>query len=263
MQCWRMDLEYEGTRFSGWQIQPHCRTIQGDLTNAAQKVLGTEVKIAGAGRTDAGVHAMHQVAHLKVVSRAPSLSCKQLRNKINDLLPHDINVIEISPANPSFHARHDASSRYYLYQIATRRSAFGKPFVWWVRDKLDVEEIARAWKSLAGRHDFKTFADARDENTSSLINVYSATLSVTGDLILLRIGAERFLWKMVRRLVGVVVEIGRGNSGSLMNVDDDVFTLDRKMVAALTAPPSGLFLEHVLYAGDPLPGTVRPLLNLR
>src|SRR4030095_11733044 len=148
MPTYRLTLEYEGTRYSGWQAQGNTqKTVQGHLLRAARDVLG-EVDIGGAGRTDAGVHASGQVAHLR--TRKP-LDPLQLSRKWNALLPHDINILDAVRAKDNFHARHDAESRVYLYQIATRRTAFAKPFVWWIKDRLDLDAMQGAASGIARR----------------------------------------------------------------------------------------------------------------
>src|SRR5437588_5191939 len=140
MPTYKLTIEYEGTRYSRWQAQGNTpKTIQGHLLRAAAQVAG-EADVGGAGRTDAGVHAAGQVAHLRV---RKATDPAQLVRKLNDLLPHDINILSAARVADGFHARHDAVSRVYLYQIATRRTAFAKPFVWWVKDRLD----------FAGMHD--------------------------------------------------------------------------------------------------------------
>ncbi|MGH9902872.1 MAG: tRNA pseudouridine(38-40) synthase TruA, partial [Pyrinomonadaceae bacterium] len=130
MHAWRLRIEYEGTRYGGWQVQPHARTVQGELLKAAETFLAAKVEIGGSGRTDAGVHALNQVAHMRLKANVRPPSAKQIRTGLNQLLPRDINVLDVCPAPANFHARHDATGRYYLYQISTRRTAFGKPFVW-------------------------------------------------------------------------------------------------------------------------------------
>src|SRR6266511_5819881 len=198
MPTYKLTIEYEGTRYSGWQAQGNTqKTIQGHLIRAASDVFG-EVDIGGAGRTDAGVHASVQVAHLRIRKAADPL---QIARKINDLLPHDIHVLDAVRAADNFHARHDAISRVYLYQIATRRTAFAKPFVWWIKDQLDVEEMSRAAVRVAGRHDFSAFSDKRlSAEESRIVVVDTCEAAVDEDLILLRIAASHFLWKMVRKL---------------------------------------------------------------
>src|SRR5215213_2128790 len=158
MPTYRLLLEYEGTRYSGWQAQGNTqKTVQGHLLRAARDVLG-EVDLGGAGRTDAGVHASAQVAHLRTRKADDP---KIIARKINDLLPHDIHITDAVRAKDTFHARHDATSRAYLYQISTRRSAFAKPFVWWIKDRLDFEAMQREAGTIAGRHDFSAFTDKR------------------------------------------------------------------------------------------------------
>jgi tRNA pseudouridine38-40 synthase len=255
MRVWRLELEYEGTRYAGWQAQPHARTVQGELAKAAGQLLGARAEVGGSGRTDAGVHALRQVAHLKSkpAGRAPDPA--QLKAGLNKLLPHDINVLRASNARPDFHARHDARARFYVYQIATRRTAFGKPFVWWVRDRLDAGEMGAACRLVEGRHDFSSFCESPGEQRSTLVEVERAELAAEGGLVLFRIGASHFLWKMVRRIVGALVEVGRGS----LSAEEFGGLLRRysNAPAAWTAPPSGLFLERVLYEGDPAPGPLR------
>ncbi len=244
-------MEYEGTRYAGWQAQPHARTVQGELQRAAEQFLGARAEVGGSGRTDAGVHALRQVAHLraKLAGRAPD--ALQVKTGLNKLLPHDINLLRVAGARADFHARHDAVGRYYLYQIATRRTAFGKQFVWWVRDRLDTSAMHAACALLVGRHDFSSFCESPAEQRSTLVEVERAELSVEGGLILFRVGASHFLWKMVRRLVGALVEVGRGN----VSVERFGRLLERysNEPAVWTAPPSGLFLERVVYEGEPPP----------
>jgi tRNA pseudouridine38-40 synthase len=256
MQTWKLVLEYEGTRYSGWQKQPHARTVQGELQKAAETVLAANVEIGGSGRTDAGVHALRQVAHLKLKAGVKSPKARELQSSINKLLPHDINILQALHAPANFHARHDALSRYYLYQISTRRTAFGKSFVWWVRDELNVLAMKRAAHSLVGRHDFRSFCESTDAGTSTLVQVETAEVATCGGLILFRIGASHFLWKMVRRIVGTLVELGRGNlqQAGMQRLLESY----SNEPAAWTAPPSGLFLERVLYKGESPPNALAP-----
>ncbi|HEX8687359.1 MAG TPA: tRNA pseudouridine(38-40) synthase TruA [Pyrinomonadaceae bacterium] len=260
MRVWRLELEYEGTRYAGWQSQPHARTVQGELTRAAEEFLGSRAEVGGSGRTDAGVHALRQVAHLRWKSAGRAPDAAQLKAGLNKLLPHDVNVLRVANARASFHARHDAVARYYVYQIATRRTAFGKSLVWWVRDRLDVRAMSAAAAALAGRHDFRSFCESPGEQRSTLVEVAHAEVASQGGLILFRVGASHFLWKMVRRLVGALVEVGRGN----VSARDFARLLETysNEPAAWTAPPSGLFLERVLYEGDPPPGPLRPAFPL-
>lgn len=247
VQTFKLLLEYEGTRYSGWQKQINARTVQGELNKACETVFKAKIETGGAGRTDAGVHALQQVAHLRANTNQ-RFQPKQLRRDINDLLPHDISVLKIEIAPPRFHARHDAIARYYLYQIATRRTAFGKNSVWWIKDELDAAAMAAAAQTLIGRHDFASFSERDAQQTSTVVQVDNAEIAVFESLILFRIGASHFLWKMVRRIVGVLAEVGRGNLSP--NNFQKLLKTHSNALAALTAPPSGLFLEQILYAGD-------------
>lgn len=243
MPAWKLTLEYDGTRYRGWQIQKNTdRTVQGVLLRAARELLGPDASAGGAGRTDAGVHALEQVAHLKARRGLPPAD---LRFGLNEGLPSDVNVLSVEPAPPTFHARHDAKSRTYFYRISRRRSAFEKRFVWWVRDRLDVAAMARAAPLWRGRHDFASFCENPEGQDSTVVVVEDSVLVDRGDEIHYRVDASHFLWKMVRRLVGTLVEVGRGNLG---NADVERLLRERSAdPAKWTAPPSGLFLEKVRY----------------
>jgi tRNA pseudouridine38-40 synthase len=256
----KLVIEYAGTRYSGWQIQKNARTVQGEIDRAIREVSGRrEFELYGSGRTDAGVHALAQVAHLDLYT---SLTPESLRRQINDTLPADIHVRSIEKAPHRFHARHDAVARTYLYQIARRRTAFGKPFVWWVKEPLDVASMRSAAGAFEGRQDFAAFSDDDPDEKSTVVVVDRIELAEAGALLLVRIQGSHFIWKMVRRIVGVLVAIGRGDltaadarrfvaSGS----EDSTVT-----PAALTAPAAGLFLERVSYKGDAPLEPVRPTI---
>jgi len=200
----------------------------------------------------AGVHALHQVAHLEIGVRVPP---ELLRRQINDELPADINLLRIEPAPARFHARHAAVARSYLYQICRRRSAFAKPYVWWVKDALDVRAMRAAAAHFTGMHDFQAFSDDDPDEKSTDVLVEEVLLAEDGDLVLVRVGGSHFIWKMVRRMVGVIVEAGKGQLDP-----NDVWTAD---AARLTAPASGLFLERVFYDGDQRTLPLTPAVPVR
>ncbi len=191
------------------------------------------------------MHALGQVAHLDIETR---LSAEELPSAVNDKLPADINVLRAERVPHRFHARHDAVARSYVYQIARRRTSFAKPYVWWVKDSLDVVRMRAAAARFAGMHDFEAFTDADPDETSMAVHLDGVQMDESGDLLLVRVEGSHFLWKMVRRMIGVLVEAGRGTLGP-----DDVAALlgsASGLPARVTAPASGLFLERVFYAGD-------------
>jgi tRNA pseudouridine38-40 synthase len=246
MPKYKLTIEYDGTSYSGWQGQTNARSIQGTLIETAQRVLECDVDIQGAGRTDAGVHALGQVAHLEVPKKIP---LRVILEKLNDELPSNINILRVEEAKADFHARHHAKGRSYLYILSQKRTAFGKRYVWWVRDTLNTEAMEAVMKLYQGFHDFSSFADKRREKgASSLVQIDHATIKTCDDLILFRFAGSHFLWKMVRRLVGVAVEAGRGKL-SLKDIEA-MMKEPSDIPARYTAPPSGLFLEQVLYEGD-------------
>ena len=254
MSRFKIYLEYDGTRYSGWQKQNNAKTIQGTLIKAAEEIfVKQKFDIQGSGRTDSGVHALCQIAHLDVKTMlAPEI----IKMKFNDILSHDINILEIEKVHPNFHARHDAILRSYIYQISKRRTAFGKNYVWWIKDKLNFEAMNSASKEFLGMHDFSSFADEDKEEKSTKVLIENVELKEIGDLILIRISGSHFLWKMVRRMVGVLAEIGRGK----MKSEDLKFFLSNKsnVPAKYTAPPSGLFLESVIYKNEQLKKELSP-----
>jgi len=258
MRTWKLTLEYDGTRYYGWQEQKGSRTVAGELRTAAERLFSKPVDIVGAGRTDAGVHALCQVARLRVDVKAKRID---LLHELNDRLPPDINVLKVENASPQFDPRRDAAARVYLYQIAQRRSAFAKRFVWWVKDALDDEAMRDAARVLLGRQDFARFCDKRVGEVSTIVIVKDVQLARYEDLLLFRITASHYLWKMVRRIVGALVEVGRGSlnkSRFTMLLDPGNTNRGLFDVAAHTAPPSGLFLSRVTYGKSEKIGELRP-----
>ena len=257
MPRFKLVIEYAGTRYSGWQIQKNARTIQGEIDSAIREVSGRkDFELYGSGRTDAGVHALAQIAHLDLYT---TLQPEILRRQINDRLPADIHVRGIHKARHKFHARHDAIGRTYLYQISRRRTAFAKAFVWWVREPLNLSRMRDAASAFIGLKDFAAFTDDDTTEKSTRVLVDRLELAESGALLLIRIQGSHFLWKMVRRIVGVLVAVGRGE---LAPADAASFLEEKQgeTAAALTAPAAGLFLEHVQYKGEPEAGPVRPLI---
>lgn len=219
------------------------------LRDAIEKALGARVELQGAGRTDAGVHALGQVLHVRAaVKRAFPTSA--LLGTINDALGHDIAVLSVEEVPDNFHARHDAESRCYLYRISLRKNAFAKRHVWWIKEQLDTGSMREAAAMLPGRHDFSAFQanDPSRPNESPIVVVESVHLDAVGKELHFRITASHFLWRMVRRIVGALAKVGLGEFA----VEDFAAALGgdiryQEAIARWTAPAAGLYLESVRY----------------
>ncbi len=246
MSRFKLFIEYEGTRYSGWQIQKNARTVQGEIMSAVKTVFNTsDFEFYGSGRTDAGVHALEQIAHLDVQTM---LAPHVIRMKLNDELPADINILNVAKTYNNFHARHDAEARSYLYQISKRRTAFGKRYVWWIKDRLNVQQMQDASQLFIGLKNLQSFTadDPEDKSTKALID--EIKIKEDENMILIRITSSHFLWKLVRQIVGVLAEVGRGTL-SVLDVER-FLKLKSNEPAKYTAPPSGLFLEKVYYKDE-------------
>lgn len=244
---YKLTIEYAGTRYSGWQVQRNAKTVAGEIERAVHEVtMARDFELYGSGRTDAGVHALRQVAHLDIAVKIPP---DALRRRINDALPSDINILAAEKVRHTFHARHDAVARSYIYQISRRRTAFAKQFVWWVKEELDLDVMRRLAARFVGLHDFGAFSDDDPTEKSTEVLVDDLALHEDGDLILVHIEGSHFIWKMVRRIVGVLVAVGK------RELDEDeaaaLLTSPSDLPARLTAPAAGLFLERVYYKGEP------------
>jgi len=260
MPTYRLAIEYEGTRYHGWQEQQNAKTVAGELRRAIEKVAGRVQELGGSGRTDAGVHALVQTAHLRV---PVDLDAERFRREVNELLPADIHLLGVRLIDNRFHARHSAVSRSYLYQISQRRTAFGKRYVWWVKRPLDVARMQRAAALLPGRHDFVRFCEHRADQTSTLVEVTSASITRFDALIVVRLEASHFLWKMVRRVVGSLVAVGGGElslDGFRSLLAGEELPAGSGTPAEWTAPPSGLFLERIRYEGEPPLAAIAPAI---
>ena len=243
---YKLTLEYDGKNFSGWQKQKDARTVQGDLLKGAMRVFGedAEIDIQGCGRTDAGVHALEYIAHLQVASELEPFVVEQM---LNDTLPKDIAVIAVELVDPRFHARHSCVARSYIYQLRSRKSAFGKRYSWWVREELDIAAMQRAAALMEGMHDFAAFAEKKEMKKSTKVLVYKVDVVEEQDgAVRIRVIGSHFLWHMVRRMVGVLVE-----AGCHRLTEETIRGLCRGSASEIpshhTAPAAGLFFEKACY----------------
>ena len=248
-------LEYDGADYHGWQTQPEKITVQGVLEDRIRQLTGEPVKVLGAGRTDAGVHALAQVAAFRTES-AHDIST--IKKALNATLPEDIRIIDVTEVHDSFNPRDDAIGKSYFYIISKERKppVFMHGYSWTVPQPLDVSSIIRASRTLIGTHDFTSFMGAGSDIKNPVREVFSLdieeiteidfmTARLSGNFIRVRIEAKGFLRHMVRNIVGTLVEIGRGRI-SPDRLKEILEARDRKL-AGQTAPARGLFLERIVY----------------
>lgn len=242
MRTIRLTLEYDGTDFQGWQIQKDARTVQGELEKALHTLLKEEVRVVGAGRTDAGVHALGQVAHFRTQHTIPT---EGLRKGLNALLPDDVVVLSAEEAPADFHARFSATGREYRYVIARRRRAVGRQYAYYWEGPLDLSAMQRAAEFILGERDFRAFCQAGAEVNHHRCEVRRAQWIDHGEELWFEIEANRFLHNMVRILVGTMLEIGRGFWPPEKMVE--LLQTGDRTQAGRTVPPHGLFLVAVRY----------------
>lgn len=242
----KITIEYDGSNYKGWQRQSNGITVQEVIETKLSELTGEDIKIFGSGRTDSGVHAMAQVANFRTVCK---LTPVQITKAMNSLLPEDIVILDSQEADPDFHAQYSSKSKTYIYQILNRSTptALLRTKTWFRRNKLDLDLMKEAVKYLKGEHDFRLFAHANITVKTTVRTVYAASIYRDEDLIIFEIEANGFLKRMVRMLVGTLVEVGKGNLtpenfGKLLNGYAKIENLNIP-----SAPARGLFLKQVKY----------------
>jgi len=250
----RLTLEYDGSAFSGWQRQPHARTVEGVLRQALAAIGASPLAMTASGRTDAGAHAHGQVVGLTLDMEWDP---ERLRAALNATLPHDVAVVAAEPADPQFHARYDALRRTYRYVVVPRstRIAVARQYAWQVRGPLDVEAMRRAAAMLAGTRDFAAFGRSPRSGGSTVRTVYSVdvrqvAITPQGSAVLIDVDADAFLYGMMRSFAGALVAIGEGrmDEGELARL----LTQPPAQRARLTvAPAHGLHQWAVTYPSIP------------
>jgi tRNA pseudouridine38-40 synthase len=248
----KFTLSYDGTAYNGWQVQPDLPTIQGILEAVFEEIEKAPVHVAGSGRTDAGVHALAQVAAVTIRNPIP---CDNLRRALNRLLPRDIRIMHVEEVHPEFHPRYDAISKQYEYRLYREEvcSPFERLYVHHHPYPLDEQSMMQAAPAFEGEHDFTAFAasDDRDaKNESKVRSIFSSTLNHEGNLLVYRVRGSGFLKHMVRNIVGSLIEVGKGN---LSAEDLRSMLANRGPKAGLRAPASGLRLVEVTYPDPYVP----------
>jgi len=264
LQTWKLTVAFDGTDYSGWQVQPGERTIQGAIQNALGRITGESPLPQGSGRTDAGVHALGQVASFTLQAPIPP---ENLRNALNRILPPAIRILEAGVVASSFHARHSAVAKTYEYRVY--RGTICPPslarYVYACSWPMDVEALKRSAGCFVGEHDFLSFAatdpdltsrnqqsDPEAEPPSAVRTIYSSAWeeqqSEAGDLLVYRVRGNGFLHHMVRNLVGTMLDVGRGHL-PLASVPG-ILAARSRSAAGPTAPARGLFLHSVEYGAE-------------
>lgn len=245
MKNYRMILQYDGSRYSGWQKQGNTQnTIQGKLEAVLNKMTGEEVEIHGSGRTDAGVHALAQVANFKCKT---SLSPQEIQNYLNEYLPRDIRVLSLTEAAPRFHARLNAARKHYRYIIDTNpvQDVFTRKYAYHSPVTYDMSNMRQAARLLTGQHDFRSFCDNKRMKKSTLRTIYSIDITQNQGIMTLDFYGDGFLYHMVRLLTGTLLEVGTGKRKP-EELTKILQAKDRD-AAGFLAPALGLFLVEVMY----------------
>jgi tRNA pseudouridine38-40 synthase len=242
MQRYFMDIAYLGTAYSGWQVQANAPSVQAEIERALGILAGREIRVTGSGRTDSGVHALQQCCH---VDFSGPVDTGQYRYRLNALLPKDICVLDLRPVQPDAHARYSALSRAYLYRITTRKDPFLSGRAHYFPWPLDPERLNEASALLTGYHDFQAMSKYGANVRHYFCDVYSAEWVRKEQTVEFRIRANRFLWGMVRALVGSMLPIGEGKAG-VESLAQMLGSGDRRK-AGEAAPPHGLYLSEVRY----------------
>ncbi|MDD3420085.1 MAG: tRNA pseudouridine(38-40) synthase TruA [Candidatus Gastranaerophilales bacterium] len=236
-------VEYVGTSFMGSQIQPQGRTVQGEIESVLKILLSQEIRIIMAGRTDSGVHAKYTIAHFDVENE---LDCKKMVNSMNALLPPDISIANMAAISKDFHAQKSAKFKHYRYVInnGSQRSVWNEKNTH-IRMDLNVEKMNQALSCIVGTHDFSAFKCAHTENPAVECTIYRAECTRNGDMIYLDFVGDRFLYNMVRIIVGSLIDVGR-NEKSVAWFKEVLESKDRTLAGA-TAPSDGLMLMYIDY----------------
>ncbi|HJU04738.1 MAG TPA: tRNA pseudouridine(38-40) synthase TruA [Nitrospiraceae bacterium] len=245
MATFKLTIEYDGTAYAGWQRQPDQPTIQAALEAALCRITGARISVIGAGRTDAGVHALGQVASFRTDRR---MAPHEWMKALNAVLPSDISIRAADQAADDFHARHAARAKLYRYRILNRRerSPFEKGRAWHIRKRLDTDAMREAASPFVGRHDFSSFQGPQAGTKDPMCHLQRLDITPTQAILCLDIEADRFLKQMVRSLVGTLVEVGLGKRPS--HAMKDILIAKDRRAAGHTAPPHGLYLVRVVYS---------------
>ena len=242
MPRYKIVIEYDGTDYSGWQRQPNSPTVEEEIEKALSQILREPIDIKGQGRTDSGVHAEAQVAHFDI---SRELNSGQLLYALLGVLPRDIAVYEMKEVSDDFHARFDAKSRRYRYQIMTRPGPLRRHQALMVLNELDVDAMRRCADMIHGIHNFESFTKSSAGQEHTKCDIICSEFEQNGSMLIYYIEANRFLHHMVRRLVGTILQVGKGKEN--VNYFEQLLHNPQKKISGHGAPARGLILEKVTY----------------
>ena len=242
MRTFKLTLEYDGTLFSGWQVQPNRRTVQNELETKLKELTKEDIRVTGSGRTDAGVHALGQVASFQTNGKLPVTA---FAKGLNSILPDDIHILNAEEVHNSFDARRDAIKRTYQYTILKKQSVINRYYSWYPHMNLDLTAMNKASKFLLGNHDFSSFCKTDPDIKDYMTLVYTAKWLESENHLLFEISAIRYFRHMIRVIIGTLIKVGNGTItperfGEILSAGDRRF-------AGKTAPPHGLCLVRVEY----------------
>ncbi|MCC8066056.1 MAG: tRNA pseudouridine(38-40) synthase TruA [Clostridiales bacterium] len=244
-------LQYDGTRYNGWQRQGNTpNTIQEKLETILEQLYGEEIDLNGSGRTDAGVHALRQVANYRIPRVLSRYSCQEIQDYFNDYLPADIRVLSVQKMEERFHARLNAAGKLYEYRIDCGEVAhvFDRRYLYRIEEPLNLQRMQEAAEYLTGTHDFRSFCANRQMKKSTVRTIYDISFDLNDGILTIRYHGDGFLYNMVRILTGTLIEVGTGDT--LPSQIPRILEAKDRSFAGFTAPPQALFLVDVFYEDE-------------
>ena len=240
-----MTIQYDGTNLHGWQVQKNGRTVQGELQDALQKIFKNQkINLIGSGRTDSGVHALGQIANIKLDT---DMENESLLNAVNgNLDDNDITITNVDKVTSDFHSRFSALKREYIYKISTEYSPIERDYYWSIQEEIDIQKLHDCAKLIVGEHDFTQLSKKNDEIDNKICNIYLSEWDIFENKIHYKIIANRFLHHMVRYLVGTMIEVSKNRSFTTNDFDLMLQGKDREQI--FRAPSKGLYLKKIYYA---------------
>lgn len=238
----KLTLQYDGTAYSGWQIQENADTIQMIVTDSIQIIIKERINLIGSGRTDTGVHALGQVANFRTEQK---LDLYRFKHSLNSVIPNDISVLSAESADEDFHSRFSAKKRTYIYLISKHKSPFFHKYSYYHHNELNLNELNQISKAFIGKKDFTSFSKKNENISNKLCEVYTADWYERDDLVIFEISANRFLHGMVRAITGTIIR--KADQKGSVELVEEIFKKRNRETAPMSVPAKGLFLSKVTY----------------